>query len=66
MCHRKLGEYRASIDNFNDAIRLRKEEDADKGESYHNRAMAYLGLEPPQYEKVFYIRSLEPYTPAIS
>ena len=47
MCYKKLGNYDESVKDYTNAIKL----DTKNGNFYYNRAISYMCLTPPDYEK---------------
>lgn len=57
MCYKKLGNYEESVKDYTNAIRL----ESNNGNFYYNRAISYMLLNPPDYEK-----ALEDYDLAVN
>jgi tetratricopeptide (TPR) repeat protein len=47
MCYKKLGNFEESVKDYTNAIRL----ESNNGNFYYNRAISYMCLNPPDYEK---------------
>ncbi len=56
MCYKKLGNFEESVKDYTNAIRL----ESNNGNFYYNRAISYMCLNPPDYEK-----ALEDYDVAV-
>jgi hypothetical protein len=48
MCYKKIGNYEESVKDYTQAIKL----EGSNGNFYYNRAISYMWLLPPDYDKV--------------
>lgn len=48
MCYKKIGNYEESVKDYTNAIKL----EGTNGNFYYNRAISYMCLSPPDYDKV--------------